>query len=585
MLGAILEALVPSRGMYDQMDDPSNRAPWSDFWYTPLGIPEIAGAPTANGQLFVSGCFAATRLLCGIGATSPLNLMRKRTVNGRLRREIQDDHPVHKLLNVRPNEDQTPIAWKSQGIGWQVNWGTGFSEIQTDQYTGSPCGLHSIHPKRMRPFRDSDRHLWWHVTQPNGQTEDLKDSEIIRMPYIVSEDGGITGLGVAYQAMKSIGLSLTMERAETQASKAGVPRIVVEAPKPMQLDQRTAFRREWNELYEQGGESVALLTEGAAAKPLDWKMTDQQHTERRQFLIEEMARWYDVPQVMLRRAIKELAGNVEQQGIDFKTYSLRFLDVWLQELAYKLLTPDEISAGFYFAFDFADLLRGDLKALSEYYRSMNAIGVYSANDILDRLGENPHDKGDEYFVQGAMRPIDEPYSTGTTPKAAAEPDGDEEDDEPADAEDMADESSEQGEETPGEQPNDKTKQQVAKAAKAVQIMLTSTLERFANKEAKAVSTAASKPREFTDFLESFYSHHQSQMEEALGPICEAGTELGMVISAYSVAGGWCVDSKSALVAITDTATMTTLSDEVASTVTAWPERVGGCVATYTTIAG
>lgn len=560
MLGAILEALIPGRSATDWMDDPGNMSPASNFWYTPLGIPEIAGSPTANSQFFVSGCFASTRLLCAIGATSPLNLMREKVVQGRKRREIQSNHPIHKLINFRPNDDQTAIQWKAQQIAWQINWGTGFAEVQRDTLSDKPIALHSIHPRRMKPFRSKSQELWWHVTQPDGTTGDLKDKEILRNPYIVSEDGGITGLGVAYQARRSIGLSLTMERAETQASKAGVPRIVVEVEKPMNPDARVNFRREWKELYEQGGEGVALLTDGASAKPLDWKMTDQQHVERRQFLLEEIARWYDIPQVMLRRAIKELSGNVEQQGIDFKTYSLRFLDIWCQELAFKLLTPEEIADGLYFAFDFTDLLRGDLKALAEFYRSMNAIGVYSANDILDRLGDNPHDKGDEYFVQGAMRPIDEPYSTGTnSQKTEKEPD------------------KEAGK--PVDEPPDN--EATSKAARAVEIMLTATLERFANKEIKAVQTAATKPKEFTNFIESFYVKHQSQMEEALLSVCEASTAVDRPASAESIAGQWCMSSREGLTAVTDTATMATLSDEVGKELEGWKQRVSATMAMYT----
>ena len=577
MLGAILEALVPSRQAYDQWDDPSNRSPWADFWYTPLGLPEMAGAPTANSHTFVSGCFAATRLLCGIGSTSPLNLMRVQKVNGRNQREIQYDHPVHKLINFRPNPDQSAIQWKSQQIAWQVNWGTSFAEIQTDLLTGKPIGFHAIHPRRMKPFRARDKTLWWHVTQPDGTTEDLRDTEVLRMPYIVSEDGGITGLGVAYQARRAIGLNLTTERAETQASKAGVPRIVVETPKPMNPDARVNFRREWKELYEQGGEGVALLTESATAKPLDWKMTDQQHIERRQFLIEEIARWYDVPQMLLRRAIKELAGNVEQQGIDFKTYSLRFLDVWLQELAYKMLTPEEISQGYYFAFDFADLLRGDLAALSEFYRSMNQIGVYSANDILDRMGENPHDKGDEYFVQGAMRPIDEPYAASTAPADDSGEDDDEPEEQTSDEEESADTTKDDEEDDENEGFPASPGGTNTKAIRAVEIMLSATLERFATKETNAVQAAAKKPREFDGFLDAFYAKHGSLMRDAITPICEAGSELGLAMNAEEIAGDWCKRSQAELVELTGIATFVTFENDVIAKTHEWAERVSATV--------
>ena len=381
----------------------------------------------------------------------------------------------------------------------------------------------------------------------SGDTEDLPDTDLLRLPYIVSEDGGITGLGVAYQARRAIGLNQPLERSEQQASRAGVPRVVVEVQKTMQTESRAAFRREWKELHEQGNESVALLTEGASAKPLDWKMTDQQHVQRREFLIEEVARWYDVTLNMLRRAIKELAGNVEQQGIDFKTYSLRFLDVWLQELAYKLLTPQEIADGYYFAFDFADLLRGDLAALSEFYRSMFSIGVFNQNEILEQLNRNPHEGGDEYYVQGAMRPITEPYSS-TDPQT---PPGDPKD----------------GKAAPESMVEQKPVTN-AGAEKAVQILLASTMQRLATKEANKAKAESAKPNTFIPAMEEFYEKHREQLAEAISPMCDAAKQLGQDLAAGQIAAEWCQASMSELLEATNVK-RDELADKVSSTVATW----------------
>ena len=144
MLAEFLDCLMPSREMYDPWDDPADRSPVASFWYNPIGIPEIAGAPTANSQYFVSACFAATRLLCGIGATSALNLMKRTEKDGRVTREIATSHPVQSLVNFRPNADQTAIQFKSLEIAWQVNWGTAFAEIQRDLNTNQVLALWQI---------------------------------------------------------------------------------------------------------------------------------------------------------------------------------------------------------------------------------------------------------------------------------------------------------------------------------------------------------------------------------------------------------------------------------------------------------
>jgi hypothetical protein len=111
------------------------------------------------------------------------------------------------------------------------------------------------------------------------------------------------------------------------------------------------------------------------------------------------------------------------------------------------------------------------------------------------------------------------------------------------------------------------------AEKAVKIMLKGILNRYAIKESKAIATAASKPREFSTFIETFYDKHQSQMVEGLESVCEASQTLGGDYRAVDIAVRWCVDSKAELVSITDTATMATLSDEVENKLKTWSTRV------------
>jgi len=53
--------------------------------------------------------------------------------------------------------------------------------------------------------------------------------------------------------------------------------------------------------------------------------------------------------------------------------------------------------GRYFVrFDLRDLLRGDLKAQSDWYREMYNIRVLNPNEIRQEIGRNPYDGGNEY---------------------------------------------------------------------------------------------------------------------------------------------------------------------------------------------
>lgn len=518
--------------------DPSiGYGPLGDYWYSNMLMPNLTGVIGAeNAWMFVSTSFAATRLLSGIGSSLPLN--KTRTVNGRTETLLND--PVHQLLNVRPNPWMSAMTCRAMMVGWQVNHGTAFAEIQRFP-SGLPGRLWPIHRSRVRPFiNDEDGTLWWEVRNKNADSTHIPDVDMLRVPYIVLDDNGIMGMGVGKMAMKAIGLAQTLERTEQDASTTTQPRIVVESPRRMAMPEQDAFRRQWAELYVQGAQNVpALLVDGATAKPLPWSAVDADHKNRRQFTREDLACWYDVPPSMLRWSVKDTAGNTEQQSIDFQTFSLQFLKLWVQECDWKLHTQEQRDNGESFQFSYKELLATNHEARGKYFQSLFTVGGITPNQIVTAEGGNPstEDGMDKHYVQGAMRPISEPYkgdtSITTDPK--------------------------NGQKSP------------LKVASAVSIMLTAALRRMAFKESQAINHAAKESRTFTTKLDEFYSKHTEQLTEALSPVSEAAGELEFTLHPNELAMKWCRISKDSLLDAAGEATATNLVEKIRVTTESWIE--------------
>jgi HK97 family phage portal protein len=486
-----MQAVLPSGPMmYSSADMPST-APWADYWYQSMGLPNAQGILGGDeAYAYVSACYAATRLLSGIGSKMPLNRVRKADTPDGPTSFVMRNDPIHRLLNYKANPEQTSMSFRSMLVMWQVNRGTAFAEIQRDINTKRPIALWPIHPNRCKWFRSADDGtLWWHVRNNQGFDTDIPDVDMLRIPYTILDNSGLRGVGVADRAVQTIQLGQNLDRAENDASMSGVPRIVVESPRQMAMPEQDAFRRQWREMYTQStGENVALLVGGATAKPLSWSATDTDHVKRREFNIEDVARWYDVPVTLLRRAIKESAGNVEQLGQEFQTYSLSFLELWEQEAASKLLNDDDRDDGQVFELDYKSLLRADHTGRAAYHSAMVPIGGESPNEVRAAEGRNPYPEGKGWFVQGALRPIDEPYKS-TGPQ-----------DSPQDPKN--------GKADPLKIPKKKLAAKEAALRDGAKAMLEDCIRRVTHKEAVAANRAAKKPSEWFKWVEEFYADHE-----------------------------------------------------------------------------
>lgn len=544
-----MQAVIPSGPMmYQSSAAYPSTAPWGDYWYQSMGMSGIAGLIGGDDAYeHVSTCFAASRLLSGIGSKMPLNRVHKMdTPDGETSTVMRND-PVHRLMNFQANPDQTSMVFRSMMVAWQVNRGTAFAEIQRAARAKKAIAFWPIHPSRCRPFRSADDGtLWWHVRNNNGSDTDIPDVDMLRVPYTVLDRTGLCGVGVADRAIQTIKLGQSLDRTENDASMSGVPRIVVEAPQKMNQPEQDAFRRQWGELYTEGGVGVALLVGGMKASPLSWSAVASDHVNRRNFNIEDIARWYDVPLTLLRRAVKESAGNVEQLGQEFQTYSLTFLEIWEQELGRKVLTEDELLDGQLFELDYKSLLRADHAGRAAYHTAMVPIGVENPNEARFIEGKNPYPAGKTWFVQGALRPIDEPYSATSPQDSPINP--------------------KIGKRDPLKPPK-QPKAKLLALKTGARTMLEDCIRRLTHKESKAAIQASTQPK-WNNWVEAFCKDHQTWAEAELKLPLEVCSVFGLKATPTEMATKLAEQSKAALLDVADGA-KETFSERVEAFAAVW----------------
>jgi Phage portal protein len=104
---------------------------------------------------------------------------------------------------------------------------------------------------------------------------------------------------------------------------------------------------------------------------------------------------------LLQDLQRATSNNIEHQGLDYVRFCLAPWAVRIEhEINYKLLGGPFIAEH-----NLNDLQRGDFASQTTGFATLRNIGVYSANDILRALRENPipaEEGGDVRTVQGAM---------------------------------------------------------------------------------------------------------------------------------------------------------------------------------------
>lgn len=145
-----------------------------------------------------------------------------------------------------------------------------------------------------------------------------------------------------------------------------------------------------------------MLDDDARFTPLAFTSVDAQFMEQRRFAIEEIARTYRVPPVLLMEYGRATWGNSEEMGRQFVTYSLRpWIKRWESEIRMKLLGEGSCFA----EFQLDDLTKADTVQRFEAYSKAIAARILNPNEVRELENRAPYAEG-AAFVNPAIQTAD-----------------------------------------------------------------------------------------------------------------------------------------------------------------------------------
>ena len=383
-----------------------DRSPWGDFWFEPVSVRTAAGARvSADSALRLGAVFACVRLLSGIMASLPFRLYRVRADGGK---DWITDHWLYRLLAKRPNRWQTPYEWRQMLAGHFELRGNAYNRIVANG-RGEVEELVPLNPDRVRIEVLVDGNYRYRLRGRDGTEEIVPRGEIWHLRGLSAN--GYMGLNPIEIARESIGVGLAMQDFSARFFTNDARPMGGWIEFPGQFKDKSA-RDVWRESWQtaQAGANrgkTAVLENGMKYHEVGLSNRDSQFIEAQGLKIGDIARVFGVQPHLIGDLSRATFSNIEQQSIEFKTYTMTpRCECWESSIEYFLSPEDDLEV----EFDLANLERGDAKTRALFHGKSILDGWGTRNEA--RIFEN----------RNPLPGLDEPLEPLNMQQAGNEPD-------------------------------------------------------------------------------------------------------------------------------------------------------------------
>ena len=371
-------------GIWKQLTDWSRKAAGAPDWGTlerylawAFGGGASSSGIVVNPQtaLQSAAVYSCVKVLSESIAMLPFNLYR----NQGGQRTVDTSHPVHQLLHDQPNDWQTSVEFFEMMVASLCLRGNAYAWVNRTR-SGRVVELLPLHPDMVRVEMAPGFRLVYQVTMPDGSMQNVEPGQLFHIRGL-SINGWLGISPIAY-ARESIGLALATEKFGSQLFRNGAKMGgVLEHPGKLSQDSYNRIKDSFDAATSgENAHKTALLEEGMKFSKVTMTSEDSQFLDTRKYQRSEIAAIFRVPPHMIGDLERATFSNIEQQSLEFVTFTLMPWLVRIEKAVKRdLLTPQE-RAERSAKFNVFPLLRGDAAARSSYYHNGILDGWMTRNE-------------------------------------------------------------------------------------------------------------------------------------------------------------------------------------------------------------
>lgn len=392
------------RGLFKSRDKPKD----SYYFSSPFLFGRSISGKSVDETtaLQISAVFACCKILAESVACLPLHVYKREGDS----KTLATEHPLYYLLHDAPNDEMTAYSFKETTMLNLLTSGNSYSHIRFGN-RGVISGLYPLKSSRMTVKRDDNNRLVYTYQPSTGENEHMKTPteitfrrhEILHIPALGFD--GINGYSPIAMARNAIGVAMACEEFGAKFFENGArPSGILKVPHVLKDPQKLS--ESWQAAY--GGENsgkTAVLEEGVEYQQLSVNQNDAQFLETRKFQIAEIARIFRVPLHMINELDRATFSNIENQSLEFATYTLTPWVTRIEQALNRALFTEKERGIFFTKFNMAGLLRGDYESRVRGYGQAIQNGWMCPNDVrqLEDMDLIPDEAGgNSFMVNGNM---------------------------------------------------------------------------------------------------------------------------------------------------------------------------------------
>lgn len=355
--------------------------------------------------------FSCLKVLSESVGKLPLKLLR---YNDRHGVETMRNHPLYYILHDRPNPYMTATSFWSTVEYNRNHYGNAYVWIQG---AGKNMKLWILPSNEVEVWYDdakvlADQPDIYYLYSAGGRLYKFGSEEIFHVKSSSSLDG-ITGISVQNQLKSTVGGAIRSQKMLNRMYSSGFTAKAVlnytgslsDANVKELIKMTEAYAK--GELSNEGVENIIPIPLGYNLTPLNVKLADNQFIEVKQYTALQIASAFGIKPYQIGDYTKSSYASAEAQQLSFYVDTLLYIiKQYEEELSYKLLTADEIAAGYHFKFNVSVILRADLATQIKTLSTGVSNFIYTPNEARAMLDLEAKDGGDRLLGNGASIPVE-----------------------------------------------------------------------------------------------------------------------------------------------------------------------------------
>lgn len=359
--------------------------------------------PLADDQILqLSTVWACAERRARLIATLPL-FTYQRAANGD--KVMARDAQLYQLLHDSPNPRMTPTEfWMALMLNHDLR-GAGYARIDRSP-DGSPVALWPMPAAQVQPIVLDDGAMVYEY-RIGGDVAVIAEANVLVIKGLGNGTSPLDKLAFMRPTMNEA--ANAMSHATRLFGAAGKPTGVLMVDHVLKKEQREALQTRFAEMAVGSTARLYVLEANMKYQQLSMSPLDQQLLETRQFGVEEICRWFDVPPVLVHHAnVTAWGSGVEQITRGFYVFTIMPMLISIEQAVRKRVMTAAQRARYTVEFNADALLRGDISARAAYYAHAVQNGWMDRDEVrqLENLPQRRSRGSQMLTAQSNLMPVD-----------------------------------------------------------------------------------------------------------------------------------------------------------------------------------